>query len=158
VFLHQKLHLEEGQATKTVGVRAVPHVLVGIQQLNGKGQPHKSHEIHFFGQLGGATWWGEGRPDANGRITAKVPKGLTNAQFDIMVNEHQSTRYRWSDDASWRNDRKMTANVIDQDTTNIVVKYYTAPILLVRAQAPDGTTITNFKSSITYPEGRKQYE
>lgn len=158
VFLHQKLHLEEGQATQTIEIRAVPHVLVGIQQLNSQGQPHKSHEINFFGQLGGATWWGTGRPDDNGRITMKVPKGLTNAQFDIMVNEHQSARYRWSDDAPWRNEHKMRAAVLDQDTTNISVTYYASPIVLVRAQAPDGSTITNFKCAITFPEGRKPYD
>jgi beta-lactamase regulating signal transducer with metallopeptidase domain len=157
-FLHQKLHLDEGQATKTVEIRAVPHVLVGIQQLNSKGQPHKSHGIDFFGKVGGASWWGTGRPDANGRITVKVPKGLTNTQFQIMVNEHQSTRYRWSDDAPWRNENTMRPAIVDQDSTNVSIMYYTSPIILLRAQAPDGSAITNFSCSITYPEGRKPYE
>lgn len=158
VFLHQKLTLEEGKATQTVEVRAVPHVLVGIQQLDGRGQPHKSHEIHMFGLLGGQSWWGTGRPDDNGRVIVKVPKGMTNAQFDISVNEHQSSRYRWSDDAPWRNERKMTAPIVDRDTTNISITYYTAPILLVRAEAPDGSSITNFKCQANYPTGRKQYD
>lgn len=154
VFLHEDLHLEEGHATQTVKIQAVPHVLVGIQQLNGQGQPHKSHEIHFFGQLRGHSWWGTGRPDDNGRITMKVPKGLTNAQFDLLVNEHQATRYRLSDDAPWRNEEKMRPAILDRDSTNISVIYYTSPILLVRAQAPDGSAITNFSCAITYPEGR----
>lgn len=157
VFLHQKIHLDSSQPTASTEIRAVPHVVVTIQQLNSKGSPHKTHEINASGQLDGNAWWGDGRPDENGKIVLKVPRGLMNARFDLQVNEHQSTRYRWSDDSPWGNEHSMTAAVMDQDQTNVSVIYYTSPVLLVRATAEDGSSVTNFKCQLDYAKGRKQW-
>lgn len=43
VFLHQKLPIQAGQSTQSIEIRAVPHVVLGIQQLDGQGHPHKTH-------------------------------------------------------------------------------------------------------------------
>jgi beta-lactamase regulating signal transducer with metallopeptidase domain len=157
VFLHQKLRLESGQTSATVEIRAVPHVVIGIQQLDSRGQPHKTHEIHASGILNSNVWWGEGRPDANGKILIKAPLGLTEARFDISVNEHEATRYRWSGDSAWRNENEMTAPVLDHDLPGVSVVYYTSPILLVRAVAADGTAVPAFSCSLTYAQDRKPY-
>lgn len=156
-FLHQDIQLVAGQASASVEIRAVPHVLVTIHQLDSQGQPHKSHEIHAYGQLNGNSWWGEGRPDDSGIIVMKVPRGLTNAQFNLLVNEHQSTRYRWSEDSSWSNQTQATMPVVDQDYPEVSVIYYTAPVLLVQAVAADGTTVPGFKCQLEYAQGRKPY-
>ena len=155
VFLHQKLRLETGNPNQSVEIHAVPHVLIAIQQLDGQGNPHKAHEIHVSGAVGDTGWWGEGRPDENGRVLLKVPQGLTKARFDIMVNEHQSTRYRWSDDSPWSNEERPTLPVLDHDINGMTVIYYTAPVVLVRAVAEDGTPIPGCKCQLAYPEGRK---
>jgi hypothetical protein len=157
VFLHQKLHLESGQTAATVEIRAVPHVLIGIQQLDSQGQPHKTHEIRASGMLNGAAWWGEGRPDDHGKILIKAPLGLAEARFDIMVNEHQATRHRWSDHSAWSNADQMTAPVLDHDSPEVSVVYYSSPILLVRAVAEDGTAVPDFKCSLAYAPDRKPY-
>lgn len=158
VFVHQNVSLESGEPTRWIEIHAVPHVLITIQQLDGKGAPHKSHEINVSGRLGDASWWGEGRPDETGRILLKAPQGLTNARFDLLVNEHQSTRYRWSDDSPWRNEHQITVPVLDHDTNEMSVMYYTSPILLVQAVAEDGTAIPNFRCQLVYSEDRKPYE
>ncbi|MGA2245164.1 MAG: hypothetical protein ABSH48_09210 [Verrucomicrobiota bacterium] len=155
VFLHQPLHLDSGQASATVEIRAVPHVLVAMQQLDSQGNPHKTHEVHVSGQIGGTAWWGEGRPDDNGKILLEVPRTLVDARFDLSVNEHQSTRYRWSDDSPWSNEHQMRRAVLDQDLQDISVVYYTAPILLVRATAEDGTPVPAFKCELAYAGDRK---
>jgi beta-lactamase regulating signal transducer with metallopeptidase domain len=157
VFLHQKLHLESGPTAATVEIRAVPHVLIGIQQLDSQGRPHKTHEIHASGILNGTAWWGEGRPDDNGKILIKAPLGLTEARFDIMANEHQATRHRWSDDSAWSNEDQPTVPVLDHDLPGVSVVYYTSPILLVRAVAEDGTAVPDFKCSLAYAQNRKPY-
>lgn len=157
VFLHQKLQIQAGQATQSIEIRAAPQVVLGIQQLDGQGHPHKTHEIPVSGRLGGTAWWGEGRPDQNGRVVVKVPQGLADVRIELMVNEHQSTRYRWSNDSPWRNEHEMTAAILDHDTNEISVMYYTAPVLLVRAVADDGSAISNFKCQITYANDRKPY-
>jgi hypothetical protein len=158
VFTHQKVSLEPGQPTQWVEIRAVPHVLITIQQLDGKGNPHKSHEIRLSGRIGDTVWWGEGRPDDTGRIQLKAPQGLANARFDLTVNEHQSTRYRWSDDSPWRNEHEITAQILDHDTNEMSVMYYTSPVLLVRAVSEDDTAIPDFKCQLVYPIDRKQYD
>lgn len=157
VFMHQKLQIEAGQTTQSIEVRAVPHVVLGIQQLDGKGRPHKTHQVSVTGRLADANWWGDGLPDQNGRITMKVPQGLTDARIILIVNEHQSTRYRWSNDSPWRNEHEMTAAILDHDTNEISVMYYTAPILLIRAVANDGSAISNFTFQATYATDKKPF-
>ncbi len=85
VFLHQKLQIEAGQSTQSIEIRAVPHVVLGIQQLDGQGNPHKTHEIHVSGRLGDTAWWGEGRADQDGRILVKVPQGLADARITLTA-------------------------------------------------------------------------
>jgi hypothetical protein len=156
-FVHQTLQLVAGQPTASVEIRAVPHVLVTINQLDSQNRPHKSHEIHASGQLNGNAWWGEGRPDANGRVVLQVPRGLADARFELMVNEHQSTRYRWSEDSPWSNEKEATMSVVDQDYPEVAVVYYTSPILLVRVVAEDGSAVPDFKCSLNYAQDRKPY-
>jgi RNA polymerase sigma factor (sigma-70 family) len=157
VFLHQKLEIQAGQATQSVEIHAVPHVVIGIQQLDGHGNPHKTHEVNISGRVGDAGWWEDARPDQNGRILVKVPKGLADVRLQLMVNEHQSTRYRWSNDSPWRNENEMTVANLDHDTNEISVMYYNAPVLLVRAVAADGGALPAFKCQATYADGRKPY-
>lgn len=156
-FAHQTFQLEAGQTSASVEIRAVPHVLVTIHELDSQGRPHKSQEIHASGQLNGNSWWDEGRPDDNGIVTLKVPRDLVNARFDISVNEHQSTRYRWSDESPWSNENQATMPLLDQDYPNVSVIYYTAPVLLVRAVAADGSSIPGFKCQLEYAKNRKPY-
>jgi hypothetical protein len=157
VFLHQKLQIAAGPATQTMVIRAVPHVLIAIQQLDGQGQPHKTHAVHVSGRLGNTAWWGEGSPDPDARIVVKVPQGLADVRISLSVNEHQSTRYRWSTESPWRNEHDMTAAILDHDAREISVMYYTAPILLIRAVAEDGSAIAPFKCQINYANDRKPY-
>jgi RNA polymerase sigma factor (sigma-70 family) len=157
VFVHQNVSLESGEPTHWIEIHAVPHVLLTIQQLDSKGTPHKAHEINVSGRLGDASWWGEGRPDETGRILLKAPQGLTNVRFDLLVNEHTSTRYRWSEDSLWRNEHQITAPVLDHDTNEMSVMYYTSPILLVQALSEDGTAIPDFKCQLVYSTDQKPY-
>ena len=157
VFLHQKFHLEAGQSEQSLDIHAVPYVVATFQQVDSQGKPHKTHEITASGRFGDEGWWWDGRPDENGRIEIKIPKGLTDARFVLMVNEHQSTRYRWSDDSPWQNEHEMRAPMVNQDLNDITAMYYTAPILVVSAVAEDGSAIPDFKCQITYPEGKKPY-
>jgi beta-lactamase regulating signal transducer with metallopeptidase domain len=156
-FVHQDLNLADGQTSASVELRAVPHVMVTIQQTDSQGRPHKSHEIRASGQLNGNSWWGEGLPDDTGKIVLKVPRGLADARLDILVNEHQATRHRWASEAPWSNENQMTTPVLDHDYPEATVIYYTAPVLLVRATAADGSTISGFKCRLEYAEGRKPY-
>ena len=72
-----------------------------------------------------------------------------------MVNEHQATRLRWSNDSPWSNEHQATAPVLDHDLPDVSVVYYTSPILLVRAGAEDGTAVPDFKCSLAYAQDRK---
>jgi len=158
VFLHQKLHLESGSAAAAVEIHAVPHVLVAIQQLDSQGKPHKTHAVQVSGQVEGRAWWGSGIPDDTGKIAVRVPQGLSDAQITLMVNEHQSTRSRWSTDSPWSNEHRMTAPILDHDYPEVSVIYYTAPVLLVRATAEDGSPIPDFKCRLEYSKDRKPEE
>lgn len=88
----------------------------------------------------------------------KAPQGLANARFDLLVNEHQSTRYRWSDDSPWRNEHQITLPILEHDTNQMSVIYYTSPVLLVRAVSEYGNPIPDFKCRLVYSNDRKPYE
>jgi beta-lactamase regulating signal transducer with metallopeptidase domain len=154
-FVHQKFQLVPGQASASVELRAVPHVIVTIHQIDGQGRPHKSHEINASGRLNGNAWWGEGRPDDDGKIVLQVPRGLADARLGLMVNEHQSTRHRWSNDSPWSNEEEATVPILDQDYPEFSVIYYAAPVLLVKVVAADGSAVPGFKCQLEYAQGRK---
>src|SRR5439155_18968023 len=88
VFVGQNNTLKEGETPDAVEVRAVPTVTIEAQYLDSKGKPTRGHECHIFGQIDNTFWFGQGRPDADGKIVALVPHGLKNVQVDLMTNEH----------------------------------------------------------------------
>jgi hypothetical protein len=156
VFLHQSVTLEQGKTTQSVEIRAVPHVVIEIQQLDSAGKPKKSHEIMLNGRKSeSGFYWTEGRPDANGKIVIKAPKGLTETELNLLANEHGATRFRWSQKGRLNNDRKIHLGTLSSDVKNLFVIYYTSPIVLVRAVGEDGSPIKEFKPNVFYGRDRR---
>src|SRR5262249_16283291 len=94
VFIAQKVTIKEGETPDPIEVAAVPTVTIEAQYLDSKGKPTRGHECFIFGRLGNDNWFGQGRPDADGKIVAHVPHGLSGAQMDLMTNEHGVLRHR----------------------------------------------------------------
>jgi hypothetical protein len=154
-FLHQKVTLEQGRSTQSVEIRAVPHVVVEIQQLDSAGKPKKTHAITLWGRSGDSGYWTDGRPDADGKILIKAPKGLGEAELSLSTNEHGATRFRWAKDGPLFNDRRIRLGTLSSDRKGLSVIYYTSPIVLVRAAAEDGAPIKEFKPHVFYAKHKR---
>jgi BlaR1 peptidase M56 len=157
VFLRQRLILKEGKQPEAVEVRAVPHVVIEAQHFDSKGKKTRGHSFFVFGRLDGNSWFGEGKQDADGKVTALVPHGLEQAQLDLMTNEHGVLRHRKTKNDPLSNKRRVDLGTLQADVKGIEIIRYTAPILLVKVVARDGGKLADVGVTATYPEGKGQF-
>jgi beta-lactamase regulating signal transducer with metallopeptidase domain len=157
VFLQQHLSLEASGTPHTVEIRAVPHICITMQQVDSKGKPKKTHAVHFAGHMGDQWFWTDGRPDANGKIAMKVPKGIDSQEIGIMTNEHGSARWRFGKTGDLNNSREIKLGRLDRDM-DFTIYYYDAPLLLVKVAAENGAMIPDAKLQIVFPNLKKPYD
>lgn len=155
VFLQQKLTLKAGEPVQTVEIKAVPHVEIELAQLDSAGKAKKSHAVHFTARMGDTVYWSEGRPDDNGRIVIKAPKGANEVEIRLMTNEHGATRWRFGKEGPLENNREIKLWSLQKDLRGLTVFYYKAPVILVKAVSEDGKAIGEFKPQITYRNDKK---
>ena len=158
VFLRQRLILKEGQQPETVEVRAVPHVVIEAQHYDNKGKKTRGHSFFVFGQLDGNSWFGQGKQDADGKVTALVPHGLERAQLDLMTNEHGVLRHRKTKNDPLSNKRRVDLGTLQADVKGIEIIRYTAPILLVKVVSKDGGKLQDVGVTAAYAKGKGQYD
>jgi beta-lactamase regulating signal transducer with metallopeptidase domain len=156
VFVRQRITLKEGEEPQPLEVRAVPHVIVEAQYLDSKGKPTRGHECFIFGQIDGGSWFGQGRPDADGKIVARVPHGMS-ARMDLVTNEHGVLRWRKAPDAPLNNSRQVDLGTLNEDVKGIEIIRYVAPIVLVKVSAKDGGPLKDVVVSAEYPQGKGQF-
>jgi hypothetical protein len=157
VFLRQRLILKEGKQPDSLEVRATPHVVIEAQHYDSKGKKTRGHSFFVFGQLDGNPWFGQGKQDADGKVTALVPHGLEQAQLDLMTNEHGVLRHRKTKNDPRSNKRRVDLGTLQADVKGIEIIRYTAPILLVKVVAKDGGILKDVGVTATYPEGKGQF-
>ncbi|HKB40224.1 MAG TPA: M56 family metallopeptidase [Gemmataceae bacterium] len=154
VFLRQRLVLKEGEEPGAVEVRAVPHVVIEAQHFDSKGKKTRGHEFHLFGRIDGDFWWTEGKQDADGKVTAKVPHGLEQTRLNLSTNEHGVLRHRKTKNEPLSNNREIDLGTVNADVKGIEIIRYTAPIAVVKVVARDGGKLKGVAVTATYPEGR----
>jgi beta-lactamase regulating signal transducer with metallopeptidase domain/protocatechuate 3,4-dioxygenase beta subunit len=154
VFVGKQVTLKDGQKPEPIEVRAVPHVVIEAQYLDSKGKPTRGHSMFIFGQLDKMFWFGEGKPDANGKIVAKVPHGLTRTQLDLMTNEHGVLRHRLKAGGPLNNNRRVDLGTLNDDVKGIEIVRYVAPILVIDAVDANGKQIEGFQVKALYQPGK----
>jgi beta-lactamase regulating signal transducer with metallopeptidase domain/protocatechuate 3,4-dioxygenase beta subunit len=158
VFVAQKVTLKEGTKPDPVEVRATPHVTIEAQYYDSKGKTTRGHAFFVFGQMDKSSWFGQGKADTNGKITAYVPHGLENVQLDLMTNEHGVLRHRMKPSDPLRNNRRIHLGTVNDDVKGIEIIRYEAPILLVKVSARDGGKLEKLAVTANYEAGRGQFE
>jgi beta-lactamase regulating signal transducer with metallopeptidase domain/protocatechuate 3,4-dioxygenase beta subunit len=158
VFIGKQVTLKDGQKPEPIEVRAIPHVIIEAQYLDSKGKPTRGHEMFIFGQLDKMHWFGQGKPDADGKIVARVPHGLTNAQLDLMTNEHGVLRHRLKAGGPLNNSRRVDLGTLNDDVKGIQIIRYVAPILVVKVVGKDGKKPAGAAVTAKYPPGKAQYQ
>ena len=152
VFIPQKLVLKAD--TGPLEVRAVPHVLIEAQYLDGKGKQSRGHEFHIFGQMDKQSWFGEGKPDKNGKIVAQAPHGLENVQISLMTNEHGVLRWRLKKDDPLSNAHQIKLGTLNDDVKGIELFHYKSPILVINGVDKDKRQVEGFKARVLYETGK----
>ncbi|NLE37285.1 MAG: hypothetical protein GX621_04595, partial [Pirellulaceae bacterium] len=152
VFLSSLITLDPDEPTKSVEVRAVPHVLVEGHFVDSSGRPKSGFAPSVSGTSNDSppTFWSSNTQiDNRGRFTAKAPKGL-HIRLSLIDNEHHALRARVSQNAPLTNGRDVDLGVLDEDATDVTIVRYVAPILLAKAVDEDGKTIDGFEPTIRY--------
>jgi hypothetical protein len=157
VFVAQKVTLKDGTNPDPIEVRAVPHVTIEAQYFDSKGKTTRGHEFFVFGQMDKLPWFGQGKADANGKITAFIPHGLESVQLDLMTNEHGVLRHRMKPSGELSNRRRIDLGTVIEDVKGIELIRYEAPILLVKVTAKDGGTLKQPAVTAKYLDGRGQF-
>ena len=157
VFVNREITLDQHEATKSIEVRAIPHVVVEGQFVDASGKPTMGFAPMLSARTEGTgheSWFfTDTQIDEHGHFVAKAPKGL-KATLNIHDNEHHALRSRVSKDTPLRNGHRVDLGVLDKDTAQITVVRYTAPILLVKAVDEGGKPIEGFQAKIKYMPGR----
>ncbi|HBO46360.1 MAG TPA: hypothetical protein DD670_21020 [Planctomycetaceae bacterium] len=152
VFLSSLITLGPDEPTKSVEVRAVPHVLVEGHFVDSSGKPTLGFAPSVSGTSNDSppTFWSSNTQiDNRGRFTAKAPKGL-HIRLSLIDNEHHALRARVSKNAPLTNGRDVDLGVLDEDATDVTIVRYVAPILLAKAVDEEGKTIHGFEPAIKY--------
>jgi hypothetical protein len=157
VFVRQHVVLKEGMgmAPEPIEVRAVPHVVIEAQYYDSKGKKTRGHAGHMFGRMNkNDFWFGEGKMDADGKMTLLVPHGLTEARLSLMTNEHGVLRWRRGKDAPLTAQREVNLGTVNDDVKDIEIIRYVAPIIISNAVEKGGAQIKDFKARIEYAPGK----
>jgi hypothetical protein len=147
--------LKTGGTSQTVEIKAVPHVEIELQQVDSAGKKIKTHAVQLVGRMGNNAFWTDGRPDDNGKIVIKAPKGLDEPEIRLTTNEHGVTRFRFAKDRPLLNNHEIKVGSLKKDIRGLTIYYYKSPVLLVKAVTEQGAAIADFKPQITYPNTKK---
>jgi len=151
VFISKEITIEAGAEPEPVRLEAVPQVVIRGQYYDSKGKPCRGHAISVFGRIRGRPFHTQGRPDKNGKIVCMAPRGLENAQIDLMTNEHGALRYRLSPDEKLRPESaRIMLGTLLEDIEHLEIVRYTAPIVLVKAVDEAKRPVEGFKVSADY--------
>jgi protocatechuate 3,4-dioxygenase beta subunit len=154
VFVRQHVTLKGEEQPEPILVRAVPHVVIEAQYYDSKGKPTRGHAGHLFGQVDKNNYWfGQCEIDKNGKMTIRVPHGLTQVRLSLMTNEHGALRYRLKKDDPLRAAREIDLGTVNDDVKGIEIVHYVAPVLIVGAKDRDGKQVKGFQAKVTYPPG-----
>jgi beta-lactamase regulating signal transducer with metallopeptidase domain/protocatechuate 3,4-dioxygenase beta subunit len=154
VFVEQKVVLKEGAEPAPLEVRAVPHVVIEAQYYDGKGKPGRGHGGFVFGRIDNHSWFGQAKPDASGKMIARVPHGLEEVRIDISTNEHGALRWRKGKEGPLHNSRDIKLGTLTDDVKGIEIFHYKAPILVINGVDKDGNQVKGFKAQVNYQPGK----
>src|SRR5262249_10927895 len=108
----------------------------------------------ILGQMDRESWFGQGKPDASGKIVVHLPHGLENVRMDLSTNEHGVLRWRKTKGGTLHSGRQVDLGTVNDDVKDIEIVRYTAPILIIDAQDRDKRQIKDFKAQVVYAPGK----
>ena len=150
VFLSQKLKVEVGAEPSPVVIQAVPQVEITAQVSDSKGAKKGASETWLRGRYNGESWDTQVKPTRDGFYKIIAPKGLENAEFDLIVDKYGTMMSRISQDAPLSHTRRLGLGTLDHDIHDIEIIRYVSPIILIRATTRDRQAIPGFKTTVNY--------
>lgn len=153
VFIDRTIKIDQDVSTRSIEIRAVPHVLIAGQFFDGSGKPTSGHAPELFARNakdGIRAWFGDkARNDEQGKFSVRSPKGFT-ATLDIMDDDQHVLGIRTARNGPLRYGRELDLGMLQRDMTEVTVIRYVAPVLLVKAVGEDGQPVGEFQPRVTY--------
>ncbi len=142
VFVSQTIELSSESPDAAFTIQAKPHVEFHAQFLTSNGEPSSGHWVGIFGQFNDTWFHTNLRPDKNGKILGKLPRGLTDAKLDAITNEHSALQIRLEKNGPLVGGRDIDLGTLDADLMDIEIIRYKAPIVQLKPVDEDGNVIT----------------
>jgi protocatechuate 3,4-dioxygenase beta subunit len=156
VFLPMNVNLSVQEPPEPVEFRAVPHVTVRVQNVDGAGKPTPGREVALIGKLEkGGDYQIKGVPDEHGRIVALMPKGAYVTML-IFGDANRVKRFRQGKDGPLSDDTQPRLGTLDEDVDDLFVVYYKAPVVAVRVLGADGRAVKDCRVNVRYPQPEVQ--
>jgi hypothetical protein len=136
---------------KPVEIRAVPHVTVRVQNVDGAGKPIPGREVVLIGAVKSKMDYQiKGVPDEQGAIVMLVPKGVRDVTLIISGDQSHAMRFRQGKDGALSDNTQPRLGTLDEDVNDLFVVYYQAPVVVVRVLGPNGTAVKDCTVSARY--------
>jgi beta-lactamase regulating signal transducer with metallopeptidase domain/5-hydroxyisourate hydrolase-like protein (transthyretin family) len=159
VFLRQSMTITDGVGPNSLEIRAVPHVEIRATYLDSKGKPRSGHELTLWGRWDGAFYAEQSSvPQADGKLFVRAPRGLQEANLDLMTNEHSALRWRMAPGEPLRRGRRVDLGTLENDVSGIEIVRYAAPMLLIKPVDEAGNIVRDCRPVITYTNPVKEGE
>jgi beta-lactamase regulating signal transducer with metallopeptidase domain len=140
-------------------VRAVPHVQFEGQYFDAKGAKKSGGwDLHVTGRIDGGFYFGQLRPNADGKIQGILPHGMEKGEIDVISNEHGAIRVRMGKEKPLIGGRDIPLGTIESDITDVEIIRYTAPIVQLKAVDEQGNAVQGAKFAGLYEsEGNRTF-
>jgi 5-hydroxyisourate hydrolase-like protein (transthyretin family) len=159
VFLQRQISIVDGAPPEPLEIRAVPHVVIRGQYLDSAGHPHHGSDVSFYGKVDGAFFWvRSNQPGEDGKLEIRAPHGITEAQIDLVTNEHSSQRWRLKPGDPLKRGRDVKLGTLEEDVRGLEIVRYVAPIVLVKPVDEQGAPIKDCKPVLKYTRPQDEAE
>ncbi len=153
IFVSQNVTISPETNTNSFKIQAAPTVTFSAQYLDSQGKPTTGHSCYLFGEMNGIWYHDRISPDREGKISAKIPRGLEKVRVDLSTNEHGALRYRLASDQTLQQEQAggIDFGTADKDITGLEIIRYKAPIVLIAPVDSEGKTIKDAYVTAKYP-------
>ncbi|WP_165068024.1 M56 family metallopeptidase [Paludisphaera rhizosphaerae] len=149
-YPHLVVYVKKGETPTPVELRETPSVILEGGWFDSKGRPRAGWPSMVGGSLDGLPWYDETQPDAQGRFSMRLPRGLLGSTLFLTLTEDAAARHRAGKDAPLLEGDEIRMGRLDRDVKGIEIIRYKAPVIVIHAVTKDGKQISGFQADVVY--------
>jgi len=138
------------EGREVLPIHAVRDISLHVRFFDSSGKPARGGPVMIEGTFRGQPYMTWGRLDSEGKVNAKVPRGLEQARIQPFARAGQSLRYRRGKTGALHDPPKWNLGTLNEDLTDLEVIVYRRPKLTINAVDDGGAPLKDFVVRIDY--------